>query len=175
MVTCLRRNAMFLARSSLLILKSAFANVLLSLIAKFRNWHKFDRNADQYKYILGTHLIITNRGSVWLNACSRDISITSVSSPLGSLLLQFPTCRKPWFSQRYFVTSPTPLGSPITYWITGWLECVQRPYNWPLAEFFFSLLISRLICFSSPLWIVTVTLIFATTTKNWAEGLQTKN
>lgn len=89
--------------------------------------------------------------------------ITSISLPSNSLVLQFPTCRKPWFSLRNFVMSSPPLGSPVTYWMTGWLECVQRPYSLPFlgAVFFFGLSISRLICFSSPLWIVTVTLIFA--------------
>lgn len=89
--------------------------------------------------------------------------ITSISLPSNSFVLQFPTCRKPWFSLRNFVMSSPPLGSPVTYWMTGWLECVQRPYSLPFlgAVFFFGLSISRLICFSSPLWIVTVTLIFA--------------
>lgn len=65
--------------------------------------------------------------------------ITSISLPSNSFVLQFPTCRKPWFSLRNFVMSSPPLGSPVTYWMTGWLECVQRPYSLPFWGQFSSL------------------------------------
>ena len=92
--------------------------------------------------------------------------------PSSSLVLQLPISRRAWFSHKHFATSsPSSLGSPIAYWMTGWFECVHRPYSWPCEDFFFFAIgptISCRIRFSSPLWIVTVTLIFDTKSEKQA-------
>ena len=101
-----------------------------------------------------------NRVSLTITDCVTFLSYILLFNflPLISFVLHVPTCRKACFSFKKWSTFMSPSGLPVTYWTTGWLECVHRPNSCPRSDL---ATICCLICFSSPLWIVTVRLIFA--------------